>query len=512
MSNHTLLLEIFSEEIPAMMQCHMAEVLLQDVINKLKNIFTKDKILGSAFSSPRRIGFLINNLPIITPRLIEEIRGPRLNASRAAIDGFLKKYQISPKDLTQQRDFYFFIKKQDNIDTTKILPTLIQESLSNLTWPKSMRWSSYSLKWIRPIHSILCMLSDQILELQFGHIKSSNYTYGHRYIAPERITIKNADSYEKQLRQAFVEIWPNKRQEIINNSLTQQAKKLQINIIKDQKLLEEVSGLVEWPVPLIGQIEHRFLDLPKEVLITTLKNNQKYFLFESSNSQLAPFFGIVSNITTNTQNIMISNQRVVNARLSDAEFFFQNDKKQKLSARTEELKNLLFHNKIGTVYEKIQSTKSLAIKIAAQLNCNQQKIIRAIDLMKADLLTEMVKEFPELQGIMGYYYALHDKENIEVATAIKEQYKPKGPNDDVPIEPISIVVALAEKLDTLNQMFAANIKPTSSKDPFALRRAAIGVFMIQEKNNINLDLAKLDLRQDVIDFINQRKIATRYLI
>lgn len=509
MSSHNLLLEIFSEEIPAMMQGPMAERLFQDVISKLESIFTATKLSGAAFSSPRRIGFFINNLPEVTSSFVKEIRGPRINAPQNSIDGFLKKYKIASQALLEQQgDFYFFVKKQENIEIIKILPPLIQESLANLTWPKSMRWGAYDSKWIRPIHSILCMLSGQILKLQFGHIKSGNYTHGHRYMTSEQIIIKNTDSYETQLRQAFVEIWPNKRQEIIKNGLTQQVKELQINIIKDQKLLEEVSGLVEWPVPLIGQIEQKFLNLPKEVLITTLKNNQKYFLFEYPNGQLAPFFGIVSNITTNTQNIVISNQRVVNARLSDAEFFFQNDKKQKLSNRIEKLKNLLFHNKIGTVYDKVQSTKLIADKIAAQLHFNQQKVAKAVDLMKADLLTNMVKEFPELQGIMGYYYAIHDHEDIEVATAIKNQYKPKGPSDNAPTEPISIVIALAEKLDTLNQMFAANIKPTSSKDPFALRRAAIGVLMIQEQNHLNLDLAKLDLRQDVIDFINKRSVTS----
>jgi len=250
------------------------------------------------------------------------------------------------------------------------------------------------------------------------------------------------------------------------------------------------------------------LQLPKEVLITTLKNNQKYFLFENSDHSLAPFFGIVANVSIDNENeeIVKSNQRVVEARLSDAAFFFDHDRRDGLRSRVDKLKNLLFHNKIGTVYDKMQSTQLLSEKIASQLNCDKEKVMLAVKLMKTDLLTDMVKEFPELQGVMGYYYALSAGEDIEVANAIKNQYKPKGPNDSVPHDLISIAVALAEKLDTLNQMFANGIKPTGSKDPFALRRSAIGVVMIKEQNNLSLDFLKLGLRQDVIDFMNQRNL------
>ncbi|MDJ1305561.1 MAG: glycine--tRNA ligase subunit beta [Candidatus Midichloria sp.] len=502
------LLEIFSEEIPASMQNSIAETLFKEVINTIGNIFKTIKLSGRYFSTPRRTGFFIENLPTLTPSFTEEIRGPRINSTEQAIEGFLKKYQISSKEHLEERgDFYFWVNKQENKKITDILPKIIQEHISTLIWPKSMRWADHEIKWVRPIHNILCLLGDQIIEVNFGHIKSNNYTYGHRFMAPEKIIIQNVDAYEDALRKAFVEIWPQNRKKTITENLSNQASTLGVSLINDQNLLEEVSGLVEWPVPSIGEIDKKFLPLPKEVLITTLKNNQKYFLFEDSEGNLAPFFGIVANviIENNNQTIIKSNQRVVAARLSDAAFFFNNDKKATLISRVIRLKNLLFHNKIGTVYDKVQSTKVIAIRIAEQLNFHTEKVIFAVELMKADLLTDMVKEFPELQGIMGYYYALNDGEDIEVANAIKNQYKPKGPSDSVPTEPISIVVALAEKLDTLNQMFLHNIKPTGSKDPFALRRAAIGVLMILNQNNIALDFNKLELRQDVIDFIYQRK-------
>ena len=377
-----------------------------------------------------------------------------------------------------------------------------------MVWPKSMKWSNYEVTWIRPIHKIVCMFDDQIINIKIGHIESSNITAGHKVMSSDPIILNNISEYESSLRNSYVEINPQTRADIIKKALLEQAQTLNIELIEDERLLAEVAGLVEWPTVSIGVIDDNFLNLPREVLITTLRNNQKYFMFQHQDGSIAPYFGIVANImaTDHNKKITAGNQKVLRARLSDAEFFFAQDKRQSLESRLGLLKKVAFHNKIGSLYEKILSTQVLAIQIAEKIGANTMQVSRAAQLMKADLVTEMVKEFPELQGVMGYYYALHDLEDVEVAEAIRDHYKPKGQSDIVPTQPVSVALALAEKLDTLNQMFAHDIKPTSSKDPFALRRAAIGVILIQKVNSIALNFNELNVRDDVIAFIKDREV------
>jgi glycyl-tRNA synthetase beta chain len=503
-----LLLEIVSEEIPASMQSVMADKLLKNVLERLSSIFIDKSLTSKPFYTPTRIGFFIYDIPSKALMPKTEIKGPKLTANEIAINGFLNKYNIASVDsLKIINDTYFLVNDSYECDVNQILHKVIEESISSITWPKSMRWGDHEIKWVRPIKSILCLLENEQINIKFGHIISSNITFGHKFLANHKINVGNASIYEQLLRDSYIEIWPHKRQSSIKTGFEQKIKELNIKIIEDEALLSEVANLTEWPISQIGTINQEFLRLPKEVLITTLKKNQKYFLFEDKIGNLAPFFGAVSNMPIIQENkaIILNHQKVVNARLSDAMFFMNNDLKHSLHSRIEYLKNLLFHNKIGTVYDKIQSVKALALKIANQLGCDNEKVTLSADLMKTDLTTEMVKEFPELQGIIGYHYALAEGYDLEIADAIRDQYCPKGPTDRIPNKKISIVISLAEKLDTLNLMFNAGIKPTGSKDPFALRRAAIGVLNIINGNELELNLETLSLSDEVLSFIKQRQ-------
>ncbi|AIF81984.1 glycyl-tRNA ligase subunit beta [endosymbiont of Acanthamoeba sp. UWC8] len=360
------------------------------------------------------------------------------------------------------------------------------------------------------------MLDNEVLPAKFGHIIASNKTYGHRFLSGKEITVNSASliEYSKLLKENFIILDALNRKEIIQQEIQKIISGKNLSIIEDNELLNEVVNLVEYPVVYLGQIDEKFMTLPEEVLITTLRNNQRYLMLRNSTSgKLAPYFIIVSNTIGQDQGkeIIHGNQTVLGARLFDALFFYENDKKMKLEKRIEQLKALTFHKEIGSVYDKIESVKAIAEKLSNRLQADTAKVIRAVSLMKADLVTEMVGEFPELQGIMGYYYALNDGEGEDIAITIRDHYKPLGPNDYVPTNKVAAIVALADKLDTLNQMFAINIKPTGSKDPFALRRAANGVVRIIAENNfaldIKTDLADLNIREDVINYISEREVS-----
>ena len=503
-----LLLEILNEEIPSEMQIDGAKQLLKNTLSNIKAIAPNQSIIADFFVTPRRIGFVIDGLD--SNQIVnEEIKGPKISAPDSAIEGFLKKYNIaSVESLQKQGEYYLFNKVSGADDFLTLLAEAVQKAILSVIWPKSMKWSDYKINWIRPIHKLICMLDDQIIDIKVGHITSSNVTIGHQSMSSGPIVINHALEYEESLRRSFVEINPYNRIDVIKKSLMEKARELKIKLIEDENLLIEVAGLVEWPTVSIGKIDEEFLSLPREVLITTLRHHQKYFMFQDDNGEIAPYFGIVANIVAPDGNsrIIAGNQRVLKARLSDAAFFLNQDKMHSLESRLELLKKIAFHNKIGSVYDKMLSTKEIAVNIAAKIGANQLQVKRAAELMKADLVTEMVKEFPELQGIMGYHYAIHDKEDIEVAKAIRDHYKPKGQSDTVPTDAVTVALALAEKLDTLNQMFAHNIKPTSSKDPFALRRAAIGILLIQKANSLELDFADMGVSEEVINFIKDREL------
>jgi glycyl-tRNA synthetase beta chain len=535
-----LLFEIVCGEIPASMQKAAAYNLARTVsealetegvldgsleVTELGNGMAPDypDNLGIFYSyGPRRLFFLINGingefgkrpqLQLSDMSLKDrEIRGPRIEAPEAAIVGFMKKNNIEARDSLIQKDGFYYYQKPQSQNIEEIIAEKISNALSSYVWPKSMKWGKHKISWVRPIDSLLCLFEDSsgthILQCKFAHIVSGNKTYGHRFMTNNRvIEIHSISQYLPSLRASYVEPIAEIRKQKIQDEIAQKLPAQHI-LIEDEKLLDEVVALVEWPVILLGTIEERFMALPEKVLQTTLRNNQKYFLLRRD-GQIAPYFIITANIMAEDhgKTIISGNEKVLRARLSDALFFYEQDIAHTLVKYKEGLKKLVFHNQIGSVYEKIGSTTAMAMLIAQALNYPQpDKVHQAMGLAKADLCSQMVKEFPELQGIMGYYYAKAAGDSEDIALAIMEHYKPNGLSDYVPHAPLSVIVALAEKLDTLNQMFAIGIKPTGSKDPYALRRAAIGVLRIVQDNKLVLDLPALGVREDVCALIEERK-------
>jgi glycyl-tRNA synthetase beta chain len=503
-----LLFEAFSEEIPARMQTQTAESLLWAVQQAIKAIMPGANPVGEWFVTPRRIGFVIYDLPKTKVKVEEEVRGPKTSAPHAALEGFLKKYNIANEKALEIRDGYYFYEMKQEKSAIDAIREVIEQELVKLTWPKSMRWGDYNIKWVRPLHSILCLFGGAVVPVTFGHIEATNVTYGHRFLSPRAIKVKDFADYRTKLQEAHVIL--QGRKELIMNQVTELLRHegISAQLVKDDELLEEVAGLVEYPVVMLGKIEQRFMTLPEEVLITTIRHHQKYLMLREPNGALAPYFIIVANIKAadGGKQIIHGNQKVLRARLCDAEFFFNTDRATKLADRVEKLAKVAFHDKIGSMLEKVQGVSNLASKLAKLVEADPRKVTRACELAKADLVTEMVSELPELQGIMGYHYALLDGEDPEVALAIKEHYQPQGASDSTPTSKIGAVIALADKLYTMNQMFAIGIKPTGSKDPFALRRAALGILRIIQDHKLGLDLAdkELGLRQDVLNFIAER--------
>ncbi|WP_339040738.1 glycine--tRNA ligase subunit beta [Candidatus Lariskella endosymbiont of Hedychridium roseum] len=501
-----LLLELFSEEIPALMQVPAAASLFKSILSDISAI-TSEKLCGQHFATPRRIGFYIDSIPSKIKRSSKEVRGPRVSAAASAIEGFMIKHGVSSrKSLKTDDEFFYFVEEESIEDAGDILKYIIEANLHKLVWPKSMRWGEHSVRWVRPLHSMLCVLNNEVLPIRYGHISAGNTTRGHRFMADLLIEANAYKEYENRLSAAFVTLQPSNRRNIIEEGLLRIARDHDIELIKDDNLMEEVVGLVEYPVVLLGKIEKKFMSLPKEVLITSLRINQRYFMFSNKDGSLAQFFGIVSNTKfKDDSTVVLGNERVLAARLSDAEFFYSEDSKVNLVDRIEGLKALSFNLQIGSMYMKMESAVKIALKIGEQLKyADSTKIKRAMMLAKTDLLTEMVKEFPELQGVMGYYYAIDNGEDMEVAIAIKEHYKPQGPSDLVPESVLGSIIAIADKIDTLNQMFEHHIKPTGSKDPYALRRAAIGINRIMSERSITIVFDSLDIRDDVINFIRSK--------
>ena len=377
-----------------------------------------------------------------------------------------------------------------------MLPGILAEAVKELAWPKSMRWGRHAFRWVRPMHGVLAVFGGKTLkgeiDLGGGALTFTNQTRGHRFLAPDAVTVSDFAEYQAKLRAAFVIIDREERKRIIEEGAATLAKAENLTVKPDQGLLEEVCGLVEWPVPIMGRIDDAFMDVPAEALVTSMRSHQKYFSAEHADGTLASRFITVSNMAADPERdatIRAGNEKVLRARLSDAKFFWDQDRAVKLEARTGKLSDILFYQKLGTVAEKAGRLEALSEWLAGYVpGVDAAKAKRAATLCKADLVTEMVGEFPELQGIMGRYYALHDGEAPEVADAIADHYAPQGPNDRCPTAPESIVVALADKLDTLAGFFAIDEKPTGSKDPFALRRAALGVIRLIVENKLRLPL------------------------
>jgi glycyl-tRNA synthetase beta chain len=509
-----LLLELFSEEIPARMQQGAARDLERLVVGALSDrglLFEGIK----AFAGPRRLTLVISGLPAKQADVREEMKGPKTDAPQPAIDGFLKKTGLAKDQLkiekTPKGDVYIAVIERQGRETASVLAEILPEAMAKLPWPKSMRWKpGVTTRWVRPLHSILCTFDGGVVPFSFAGVSSGRHTRGHRFLAPEKIDVKRFDDYAAALKRAFVVLDAEERAAIIFEGVKQAAFVHQLEMIPDEGLLAEVSGLVEWPVVFIGTIEDQFMDLPPEILQTSMRTHQKYFaLRDPKPGKMANRFALVANMVAEDggAEIVAGNERVLRARLSDAKFFWDEDRKRTLEGRIADLKGIVFHAKLGTQFERVERIAKLASEIAAKIGADPKKAERAARLAKADLTTGVVGEFPELQGMMGRYYALHDKEGAEIADAIRDHYKPVGPSDTVPAGKIAIAVALADKLDSLTGFFAAGEKPTGSGDPFALRRAALGVIRILLETKLRLSLQVSD---ELLSFFADRlKVALR---
>ncbi|KYG21485.1 glycyl-tRNA synthetase subunit beta [Bradyrhizobium sp. AT1] len=505
-----LLLELFSEEIPARMQAKAADDLRRMVTDKLvaEGLVYEG---AKAFATPRRLALTVHGIPARQPDLKTERRGPKIGAPDAAVQGFLKATGLKSLDEAKiQRDpkgdFYIGLIEKPGRDAIDVLAEILPVIIRTFPWPKSMRWGARSgkpgaLNWVRPLHAITATFGleteePDVVKFEVDGIASGQTTYGHRFLAPAAISVRRFEDYEAKLLDAKVVLDPERRKDAILTDAKQLAFAQGFELVEDQNLLDEVAGLVEWPVVLMGSFEQEFLATPAEVIRATIRNNQKCFVVKDSKSnegKLANKFILVANIeaTDGGKTIVAGNERVIRARLSDAKFFYETDLKTKLEDRLPKFEQIVFHEKLGTQAERIKRIVRLAAEIAPLVGADVAKTTRAAHLAKADLLTEVVGEFPEVQGLMGKYYALAQGEDTSVAAACEDHYKPQGPADRVPTDPVSVAVALADKIDTLVGFWAIDEKPTGSKDPYALRRAALGVIRLIAENALRLSLMKV---------------------
>ena len=493
-----LLLELFSEEIPARMQPRAAEDLRRLVCDGLDRAGL-DYDTAAAFVTPRRLALRVTGLPQVQPDVTDERKGPRVSSPDKAIEGFLKSAGLASIDQAEQRDtgkgvFYFAVTRKPGRATSEVLTEILPTAFGAIPWPKSMTWGEHALRWVRPLQTILCIFDGKPVSLQFGHLTAGATTRGHRFLAPAEFAVKDFRDYRTRLRAAYVMLDPDERRRAILVDAQRTAAAAGLALVEDEGLLQEVAGLVEWPVLLMGSIDESFMAVPREVLTTAMRAHQKYFALQAADGMLAPRFLLVANLLAQdggTQ-IVAGNEKVLRARLSDAKFFWDQDRKVRLESRVPALRDIVFHAKLGTVEEKVVRMQTLAHELAAHIPGAEPELCRSAALLsKADLTSGMVGEFPELQGVMGRYYAYHDGENPQVAEAIAEHYSPLGPSDRCPSAPVSVAVALADKIDTLVGFFAIDEKPTGSRDPFALRRAALGVIRLILENKLRLPLARI---------------------
>lgn len=502
-----LLLELFSEEIPARMQRRAAEDLKSLVTNALVDAGVTYEG-AKAFSTPRRLTLHIAGLTAGSKPTREERKGPRVGSPEKALEGFLRGAGLASIDEAQivsdpkKGDFYVAVIEKPGRATADIIAEAMPGIIRNFPWPKSMRWGAGQLRWVRPLHSIVATFGPEteepeVVPFEIDGIVSSNTTRGHRFLSPDAFEVRRLDDYADKLEKAKVVLDADRRKDIIVNDARNRAMALGLELVEDEGLLEEVAGLVEWPVVLVGSFDEAFLDLPDEVIRLTIRANQKCFVLrDPATGRLSNRFVAVSNIVASDggATIIAGNEKVIRARLSDARFFWETDLKAPLESRLPKLDSVVFHEKLGTQGARVNRLEALAREIAPLVGADVEKAARAARLAKADLPTQMVYEFPELQGQMGRTYAERQGEDASVARAIEEHYKPQGPSDAVPTDPVAVAVALADKLDLLTGFWAIDEKPTGSKDPFALRRAALGVIRIVLENGLRLSLSRLLVR------------------
>ncbi|MEX2628408.1 MAG: glycine--tRNA ligase subunit beta [Tistlia sp.] len=507
-----LFLELLGEEIPARMQARAAADLQKLVTGRLAAAGLAFKT-ARAFVTPRRLALVVAGLPARQPDVTEEKKGPKVGAPEQALAGFLKANGLAEVAEAEVREtdkgsFYFVVRAIAGRDTRLVLPEILAAAIGELGWPKSMRWADHAFRWVRPLQGAVALFDGAALEggielggglgdgLGGGRIAFGRTSVGHRFLAPEPFEVESFADYQAKLRDACVLLDPEERRDEILGQARALADLEGLTLREDAGLIEEVAGLVEWPVALVGRIPERFMAIPPEVLTTSMKAHQRYLALERSDGSLADRFVVVANIEAEAgslrrRNIVGGNERVLAARLSDAAFFWDQDRKRSLQSRVGALGDIVFHARLGTLQAKVERIIELAVALVAEIPGAEVGPVRsAAELCKADLTTGMVGEFPELQGVMGRYYALADGERPEVAEAVAEHYAPLGPADRCPSAPTSVAVALADKLDTLVGFWAIGEKPTGSKDPYALRRAALGVIRLIVENGLRISLAR----------------------
>jgi glycyl-tRNA synthetase beta chain len=522
-----LLLELLSEEIPARMQSRA----VSDLTGLLRDRLAATELPAESlrgYVTPRRLAVIAGGIPAIQPDRTEERRGPRVGAPQPAIDGFLRSAGLASIGECEIRDtgrgeFYFAVVSRVGRPAREVLPEVIRAAMSELPWPKSMRYPASDLRWVRPLTSVLCLFDGTALPLPLDNVPVGRTTRGHRFLSPGEICVSDASDYLDRLREAHVVLDQECRKAAIHRGLEAAVATEGLSLKPDAELLDEVTGLVEFPVVLMGAIDADFMTLPPEVLATAMRAHQKYFSCLQPDGTPAPrFLFVANNIATDCgKTIIAGNERVLRARLADARFFWDQDRRVKLSSRVEALADRIFHAKLGSLRDKVERVEALAWSLARLLRQEAPELARrAAHLAKADLSTGMVGEFPELQGVMGRYYALHDGEDPAIAQAIADHYRPLGPNDACPHAPVSVAVALADKIDSLVGFFAVGERPSGSRDPFALRRAALGVIRLVLENGLRLQLRNVfrqaassfdparyglsDPSGDLLDFIADR--------
>jgi glycyl-tRNA synthetase beta chain len=477
------LLEILCEEIPSRMQKaaqDQLKTLTEQALHKENFLFEDVR----TFITPRRLALVVRGLPLQSPEIIEEKKGPRVDAPIEAIEGFLKTLNVTREDCTVQEtpkgNFLFVTKKDSGCPTRDVLSRLAPSLLESIKWPKSMRWGANPTSWVRPIRGILSLFDGDVVSFSYAGVQASSQTRGHRFLAPTPFTVEDFTDYEKKLREHFVILDWQERRALIAQGVQKTARVAQLAPLEDEALLDEVAGLVEWPVALKGAVDEKFMGLPCEVITTPMRVHQRYFPLVDEAGKLAPYFGVIANTEASDQGkkIVQGNERVLRARLADAQFFWEQDQKHPLDHFNAALKTRLFHQHLGSLFDKQERLVALSSHLARLLGVDVKSVGRAAHLSKTDLASQMVGEFPELQGIMGCYYAQNQGESAEVAQAIKEHYWPKVSGGSLPQTIPGLILAIADRIDTLVGFFALGITPSGSKDPFALRRAGLSLIAL----------------------------------
>ncbi len=495
------LLELRSEEIPARMQAG-ARASLAKLFRE--QMAAAGVAVGAVdvWSTPRRLALIARDLPQATEAVSDEVKGPRTSAPEQALEGFLRKTGLSKDQLTERDGVWYAVNEKPGRATRDVLAEAIPAIVRAFPWPKSMRWgkpsiSTESLRWVRPLSGIVAIFGDELVECEVGGVVAGYATLGHRFHCPGEITIGSAQDYAEKLRACHVIVNHEEREALIREKARAAAAAEGLTLVEDEGLVVENAGLTEWPAPLLGRFDEAYLEVPPEVIQLTARTNQKYFVCEKD-GKLANAFVCTANIEAKDggAGVVAGNRKVLAARLSDARFFWEQDRKVALSDQAEKLSRITFHEKLGTVADKVERVAKLAEWLASEgivPDCDPKLARQAAELCKADLVTEMVGEFPELQGLMGGYYARAEGLPDAVADAIRDHYKPVGQGDEVPTAPVTVAVALADKLDTVRSFFAIDEKPTGSKDPFALRRAALGIIQIITTNGLRMGIGEGDV-------------------